>query len=664
MKSAEHLSEKDIKILVSYHKPAVLLKNEILTPIHAGRAVAQKPSKDGTIDSTSYKWLQDTMIGDDTGDNISEKNRFYNEVTSIYWAWKNRKALDNPKYVGFMHYRRQFIFDDSKQNQYVNNPWFAPQSEYKIYCLFDKDLSVLFSEDQIIKAVDEADVLIAKPVEYNISVYEQYANDKREHVLSDLECVLDVIDEKFPEYSESAKEYMNSHKHYFWNMFVMRWNIFDDYCKFLFGIFFEMEKRIDISDRNIIKQRIYAYLAERVTGIYITQLKKKENISIKEKYSLFEEYTDIPQEIQPSFKQNNVPVIFSSDNNYVPYLAVAIKSLIYNSSPEKNYDIFVIDEHITENNKQLLKQLIPDNAENIRITFIDVTPYLKEITRSVFYCYGYFSISTYCRFFVPRMLKNFGKAVYLDCDIAIHNDIAELYQCSLDGYAVGAVPDVEVLRCIENDVLIGNQNAKDYLRNTLHMQNPKDYFQAGVLILDIPKLLQQNFTTKCIEKLKEIKKPVYVDQCILNAVIDGHYKKLDFKWNVMWQIPYYIKDLNCQIDIKIYEKYMAAYNAPYIIHYASSIKPWKNHDIKLAEIWWQYARQTVYYEQFILNLSALLNMQSMKLVFEYRKNCFKYYRYKLLSKITFGKKRKKYREKKKQYRQKIKSARLIMKKYI
>lgn len=76
MKNTEHLSEKDIKILVSYHKPSVLLKNEILTPIHAGRAIAQKPSKDGTIDFTSYQWLKNSMIGDDTGDNISEKKSF------------------------------------------------------------------------------------------------------------------------------------------------------------------------------------------------------------------------------------------------------------------------------------------------------------------------------------------------------------------------------------------------------------------------------------------------------------------------------------------------------------------------------------------------------------------------------------------------------------
>lgn len=91
----------DVKILVSYHKPSLLLKNDIMLPIHAGRSVARHPSKDGAISDSSYNWLIENMIGDDTGDNISAKNRFYNEVTSIYWAWKNAAKLDNPDYIGF-----------------------------------------------------------------------------------------------------------------------------------------------------------------------------------------------------------------------------------------------------------------------------------------------------------------------------------------------------------------------------------------------------------------------------------------------------------------------------------------------------------------------------------------------------------------------------------
>ena len=67
-----------VKILISYHKPAVLLKDEVLTPIHVGRTLATESSKDGSMSEEDYKWMLDNMIGDDTGDNISYLNRTLN----------------------------------------------------------------------------------------------------------------------------------------------------------------------------------------------------------------------------------------------------------------------------------------------------------------------------------------------------------------------------------------------------------------------------------------------------------------------------------------------------------------------------------------------------------------------------------------------------------
>lgn len=79
------------KILISYHKKDFLLKDDILTPIHAGRANALKKEP-----NESLEWLLKNMIGDNTGDNISDRNGSYNEMTSVYWAWKNYDALGNP----------------------------------------------------------------------------------------------------------------------------------------------------------------------------------------------------------------------------------------------------------------------------------------------------------------------------------------------------------------------------------------------------------------------------------------------------------------------------------------------------------------------------------------------------------------------------------------
>ena len=104
-----HMEKKGIKVklLVCYHKPDVLLKDDVLTPIHVGRALARKRMK---ADDPRLKWLLENTIGDDTGDNISEKNDSYNELTALYWAWKNYGELGDPDYIGLMHYRRHLYF--------------------------------------------------------------------------------------------------------------------------------------------------------------------------------------------------------------------------------------------------------------------------------------------------------------------------------------------------------------------------------------------------------------------------------------------------------------------------------------------------------------------------------------------------------------------------
>jgi len=100
-----------VKILIAYHKDTYRFKSDILTPIHVGRAIADKKTK---------KQLSD-IIGDDTGDNISKKNPHYCELTALYWAWKNYDKLDNPDYIGFMHYRRHLIFNT--QSKLEEDEW-------------------------------------------------------------------------------------------------------------------------------------------------------------------------------------------------------------------------------------------------------------------------------------------------------------------------------------------------------------------------------------------------------------------------------------------------------------------------------------------------------------------------------------------------------------
>ena len=121
-----------VKILVTYKNKHKVLKSDIITPIQTGRAIADE--------------IFEEMIGDDTGDNISKDNPKYNELSAQYWAWKNYDKLGNPDYIGFMHYRRHFLFNNEKvrplERWLPNSSWYLFESvdnEYKEY-LNDEDI--------------------------------------------------------------------------------------------------------------------------------------------------------------------------------------------------------------------------------------------------------------------------------------------------------------------------------------------------------------------------------------------------------------------------------------------------------------------------------------------------------------------------------------------
>ena len=130
-----NISASDLKVLVCYHKPSVLPPlNSCFVPIHVGRALNNASSKDGQINNTDQEWLLSHMIGDNTGQNISTENRKYCELTAIYWAWKNYRALGNPDYIGLSHYRR--LFNLNKVNLdfadiFVAEKWISDKNAYE-----------------------------------------------------------------------------------------------------------------------------------------------------------------------------------------------------------------------------------------------------------------------------------------------------------------------------------------------------------------------------------------------------------------------------------------------------------------------------------------------------------------------------------------------------
>ncbi len=269
-----------IKIFVTYKEKHRILKSDILTPIQAGRAIANEVIPD--------------TIGDDTGENISNQNDIYSELSSIYWVWKNYEKVDNPDYVGFMQYRRQFLFD--VKNIELKHRWIG--SFYKFKYL-RRNLLNSFSDKNIRKVVTNYDYLIpdwhdvrdvnVKTVKAEYLTYTDGANEEI------FDCFIDICKRKIPEYIEEIQNIENGNKVLACNMFIFKKELFFKYCEFAFSILFELVDKTNQRGLNISSQRFAGYMAEKLLSMFVMKLEKENEYKGK---TLYCTYIVLPDEIK------------------------------------------------------------------------------------------------------------------------------------------------------------------------------------------------------------------------------------------------------------------------------------------------------------------------------------------------------------------------------
>lgn len=570
----------DIKIFVVCHKPSYVPKNPYLYPIQVGTALA--PLK------------LPGMFYDNDGDNISDKNKTYCELTAQYWAWKNIEA----DYYGFFHYRRYFSFDTNVDNEdiwgnivYENISDKAIQ-EMKLY------------PEEMKKIITQYDAISVKGRKYpdlkgngqKMDVYHEYGEASFQH-RKDLDKTLEVLLNKYPKFKDITEQYMKSNKAHECNMFIMKKNIYKQYCSWLFDILFEVEKQIDTTWYSVEEYRVMGYLAERLCGLYFEYLKKQPEIKTKElSKTLFRDTT--PKSILKPVYENGIPIVFSANDRFSPYLDVMIRSIEKNSSDKKNYDIIVLYNDISEKNQKLIKT---SSRENISIRFIRVSDYFdaKEL-----FVDQHLSIETYYRLIIPEIMPDYNKILYLDCDMVTDCDVAELYELDLEENIVGAAKDIDVAGQLNLD-----QNGwKEYAENILKLDSPYDYFQAGVLVIDLDKL-RETTSSKEMIRLAVSQKFRCHDQDVLNIVCKNKVKYIPQAWNTLmdWkEVGRSRMDILKMAPRKLYEEYLEARKEPYIIHYAGYQKPWDVVDCDFSEFFWKYAKKSPYYTLLIYHIKQCL----------------------------------------------------------
>jgi len=323
--------------------------------------------------------------------------------------------------------------------------------------------------------------------------------------------------------------------------------------------------------------------------------------------------------IKPIFKDNYVAVVFSASNYYVPYLTVALQSLSEHSSNDIDYDIVILNKDITTSNQEIVVNHIA--KKNISVRFVDVSSML--VGNDTFVTTYNISIETYFRFFLPQIMQGYDRVLYLDSDLIIKDDISNLFFLDMRGYPVAAS-----IECLMSAV-VNIFNQYEYFYNTLNLTDVNSYFQAGVMLLDIPKLLKMDFTKKTLKMAHEYNYGC-LDQDILNKLFSNNYFLFDNKWNFS-PLQHHMKTLNYlqSMSEKVRAKYLSV-TSPKIIHYADRGKPWLDPSQDMAEQWWQYARNTPFYELLLYRMQQDQIKNALDIIKNYGKYRLKCFIYKLL----------------------------------
>ncbi len=215
----------NIKIIVATHKPYTMPGDSMYLPVQVGAA--------GRLSIGFQR--------DDQGENISRLNPYYCELTGLYWSWKNLDA----DYIGLAHYRRHF-----KGKKKGKTP-------------FD---SVLTSSEAE-KLLKNTDIILPKKRNYVIeSVASHYGHT---HYAADLNKTRGIIATQFPEYLPAFDRHMKSTSSHMFNMFIMKKELLDSYCSFLFPVLFALQKQVDFVKYDDFQARLFGRISELLLDVWV-----------------------------------------------------------------------------------------------------------------------------------------------------------------------------------------------------------------------------------------------------------------------------------------------------------------------------------------------------------------------------------------------------------
>lgn len=258
----------------------------------------------------------------------------------------------------------------------------------------------------------------------------------------------------------------------------------------------------------------------------------------------------------------NIAVSFN--DRYLRYACVALTSLLENSASPMS--VYALTADLSEDSEHVLRRLFaayPDAMLNI--VRVDDAMF-SGIDLSGFHV----PKETFFRFLLPDILPAVDRVLYLDVDIIVRGDVAEIYAMPLQGLWAAAVRDL----WLDRDETTG-------LKKGLGLSAADTYVNAGVMLIDLAAWRTEGLGVRAerlmVESGEEFR---YLDQDVLNLLLKGRVKILGDEWNfATWN---YERDKKMRRRAKI-------------LHYTGKTKPWTGHSRRWRDCVWEYYRRLTEY---------------------------------------------------------------------
>ena len=282
-----------------------------------------------------------------------------------------------------------------------------------------------------------------------------------------------------------------------------------------------------------------------------------------------------------------VNIVFASDRNYIQHLGAALVSLLFNNR-ELAFTVYIISSGMTPKDRRRIDEIVKGYNCEVRHLTVSDDLFVQLATEHPMYPKG-----VYYRLLIPSLIDE-KKVLYLDSDIIVNGPIRELYDTDLGDAYAGAIEDPGFDR-----------------HDKLRMDRSSRYFNSGMMLINLAKWKESGLQKKVIDFIEHNPDAIWFpDQCGLNSIINGKWKKVPLRFNQQSSI--FSEGFDEKFDCFSREELQEARTKPVIIHYTSGSKPWhfsNRHPYK--SYYWKYLKMTPYRHAIYSDLRPMHLLKSM-----------------------------------------------------